>query len=133
MFAKSLAYPFGGLVLNLGVATDGHRDVGDKRLCVVIPFGEWDGGELCLFEAGIVVQMKAWDFIVFPSADITHFNLHFSGRRASVVLHSDKSMEDWKKERNGWEASQISGGIKRNNGSVDGLQVRSRRKRRKRA
>ncbi|KAK0502023.1 hypothetical protein EDD18DRAFT_1100519 [Armillaria luteobubalina] len=59
----SLAYPFSGFVINVGVAMDGHQDSFDK-----LP----------------------WDILIFPTGRITHFNLHFDGLRGSVVLHSDK-------------------------------------------
>ncbi|KAJ7796414.1 hypothetical protein B0H13DRAFT_1447799, partial [Mycena leptocephala] len=51
---RSLAYPFGGFVINIGVATKAHRDRFDKIFCVIIPFGKWTGGELCLYEPGFV-------------------------------------------------------------------------------
>ncbi|KAJ7281087.1 hypothetical protein C8J57DRAFT_960887, partial [Mycena rebaudengoi] len=50
MHERSHAHPFGGFVVNISVSTRGHRDAGDKLFCVVIPFGSWIGGELCLFE-----------------------------------------------------------------------------------
>ncbi len=40
--------------------------------------------------------------MVFASSAISHFNLHYVGKRASVVLHSDKSGMDWVADRNGW-------------------------------
>jgi hypothetical protein len=33
---------------------------------------------------------------------MTHFNLHFEGVRASLVLHSDKYGDQWVRDRNGW-------------------------------
>ncbi|KAK0499761.1 hypothetical protein EDD18DRAFT_1103064 [Armillaria luteobubalina] len=75
----SPAYPFSGFVVNVGVATDGHRDSFDK-----LP----------------------WDILIFPSGRITHFNLHFDGLRGSVVLHSDKGGDAWAQDEergyNGW-------------------------------
>ncbi|KAK0242064.1 hypothetical protein EDD85DRAFT_934815 [Armillaria nabsnona] len=103
---QSPAYPFSGFVVNVGVATDGHRDGFDKLACVVIPFGEWTGGELCLYEAGFVWRLKPWDILIFPSGRITHFNLHFAGLRGSLVLHSDKGGNAWAQREelgyNGW-------------------------------
>ncbi|KAG6807172.1 hypothetical protein H0H92_008515, partial [Tricholoma furcatifolium] len=43
----SPAHPFGGFVVNFCVATDAHRDTKDLVSCVVIPFGHFEGGELC--------------------------------------------------------------------------------------
>jgi hypothetical protein len=81
--------PFAGIVINFCVSTDAHRDWSDNLLCVVIPFGNWIGGQICLFELGLVIKMKSGDILAFPSCNITHFNLHFSGWRGSIVLHSD--------------------------------------------
>jgi hypothetical protein len=38
--------PFVGIVVNFSVSTDAHKDWSDKLLCVVIPFGTWEGGEM---------------------------------------------------------------------------------------
>ncbi|KAJ7123897.1 hypothetical protein C8R43DRAFT_1135929 [Mycena crocata] len=92
---RSAAHPFGGFVINVSAATRGHRDRFDKLFCVVIPFGNWTGGELGLYELGFVFRLHAWDMFVFPSCDITHFNLHFKGVRLSIVLHSDKAGDTW--------------------------------------
>ncbi|KAJ7080754.1 hypothetical protein B0H15DRAFT_855854 [Mycena belliarum] len=99
---RSLAYPFGGFVINISVSTKGHRDRFDKLFCVVIPFGYWTGGELCLFEPGFVFRLKSWDLLIFASCDVTHFNLDFDGVRLSLVLHSDKYGDKWVRSGNGW-------------------------------
>ncbi|KAK0454505.1 hypothetical protein EV421DRAFT_1896424 [Armillaria borealis] len=106
---RSAAYLFSGFVINVRVATNGHRDSFDKIICVVVPFGEWEGGELCLYEAGHVLQLKPWDVVIFPSGRITHFNLHFTGLQGSLVLHSDNRGDSWASgqdemafEYNGW-------------------------------
>ncbi|KAJ7661099.1 hypothetical protein B0H17DRAFT_1144802 [Mycena rosella] len=104
---RSLAHLFGGYVINIRVSTRGHRDTGDKLFCVVIPFGEWTGGELVTFEPGCVFRPKAWDAIIFPSCDITHFNLEHQGSRLSLVLHSDKYGDGWVQDLNGWEARNV--------------------------
>ena len=80
-----------------------HRDQSDKRICVVIPFGDWEGGDICLYELGLVVKLRPGDVLVFPSCHITHFNLHFTGFRGSLVLHSDRQGANWVKDCNGWE------------------------------
>ncbi len=71
--------------------------------------GEWEGGKLCLYEAGHVWRLKPWDIIIFCSGRITHFNLHFSGLRVSLILHSDNHGDSWASgmddtafEYNGW-------------------------------
>ncbi|KAF8215159.1 hypothetical protein K438DRAFT_1749239 [Mycena galopus ATCC 62051] len=88
-------YLFGGFVLNLRAATWGHRDPGDLVLCVAIPLGDFIGGELCLYELGLKFKLKMGDVLIFPSCDLTHFNMHFQGKRGTVVLHSDRQGEEW--------------------------------------
>ncbi|KAJ7021638.1 hypothetical protein C8F04DRAFT_1313727 [Mycena alexandri] len=104
MNATSPAYPFGGFVVNIRVGTSGHRDPGDELLCVVIPFGTWEGGELCLYEVGLMFDLKMGDVLLFPSCDITHFNMNFTGKRGSLVLHSDREGKAWVRDRRGWGA-----------------------------
>ncbi len=102
MGQETPAFPFTGFVLNLCACTTGHRDKGDLQLCVVIPFGDWEGGELCLYEPHLVFKARPGDLIIFPSSEITHFNLHMTGKRGSVVLQTDKALIDWSKKRNCW-------------------------------
>ncbi|KAF8207540.1 hypothetical protein K438DRAFT_1755576 [Mycena galopus ATCC 62051] len=99
---RSMAYPFGSFVINVSISTKTHHDRFDKLFCVVIPFGDWTGGELCMFEPGFVFRLQPWDMVLFPSCDITHFNLDFEGVRLSMVLHSDKYGDQWIRNGNGW-------------------------------
>jgi hypothetical protein len=94
--------PFPGCVINLQVSTEAHLDSGDDLICVVIPFGNFEDGELVLFEAGLIIDMREGDFFIFPSFHLTHFNMSFKGVRGSVVMHSDKGALRWKLDRNGW-------------------------------
>ena len=94
--------PFTGLVFNVGVCTTGHRDSLDQKFCVVCPFLNFEGGELVLHEAGLVLEARPGDVIIFPSCDITHFNLHFRGTRVSLVLHVDKHGQRWVVHQNEW-------------------------------
>ena len=94
--------PFLGLVINLNVNTKGHRDPWDKDFCLVMPIGDFQGGALALKESGLVLELTSGDFTMFHSADLTHFNLHYMGRRASIILHSDGAMAEWVNNRNGW-------------------------------
>ena len=84
--ANSPAFPFSGVVVNLCVSTTAHRDQNDRRICVVIPFGEWEGGDLCLHELGLVIKLHPGDIVVFPSRKITHFNLHFTGMLRDIFV-----------------------------------------------
>jgi hypothetical protein len=97
------AHPFCGIVLNINVVTGAHRDFKDLEICLVIDIGDHVGGELCLVEPGIVLRLRNGDMAIFPSGRITHFNLHYTGTRASMVLHSDGEGVKWGRDRNGWE------------------------------
>ncbi|KAK7026565.1 hypothetical protein R3P38DRAFT_2705473 [Favolaschia claudopus] len=104
--AASPAYPFGGFVINVSGCSWGHRDEGDNILCFVIgaiPPGKCEGGQLCLYELGLSFDIQLGDVIAFPSCDITHFNQHFTGYRATIVLHSDRQSKVWEQKRNGWD------------------------------
>ncbi|KAJ7832109.1 hypothetical protein B0H13DRAFT_1575332, partial [Mycena leptocephala] len=79
--ASSPAYPFAGFVLNVGACTWAHRDQ-DKLACFVIPMGDYEGGQLALYETGFSFNLQMGEVLAFPSCDMTHFNLHFTGRRA---------------------------------------------------
>ena len=96
-------YPFTKLVVNMGVQTQGHTDPKDNDLCVVVPFGEWKGGELCLYQPGVVLELQPGDMVAFPSNRIAHFNLEMSGLRGSLVMATDVSVNTWKETRNYWK------------------------------
>lgn len=101
--ADSPAHPFGGFVINFNVATKIHRDVKDKNFCVVIVITEdCQGGDLCLEELGVKFSFVSGDVIIFPSVKISHFNTHFKGERASIVLHTDGAADSWVMFRNFW-------------------------------
>jgi hypothetical protein len=99
------SYPYTGFVINLDVMTQAHRDHKALKGCIVMAFGDFRGGELVLYEPGLVVELKNGDMIVFPSEKITHFNLHFEGRRGSVVFHSDVENDEYQKDFNGWDGN----------------------------
>lgn len=97
-------YPFAGFVLNFNVATIGHRDSMDMEMCVILVISDdCEGGDLVLFEYGLVIPLGSGDVIAFPSHKVTHFNLHFKGKRSSIVFHSDKAGKEWSAGYNGWK------------------------------
>ena len=100
------AYPFGGFVINFNVSTRIHRDGEDLRFCVVLVLTDGcEGGDLCFLELGLRLGLRHGDIVVFRSDILSHFNLHFKGKRVSLVLHTDKAGMEWVKDRNGWEKS----------------------------
>lgn len=102
--ASSPAFPFSGFVVNINVTTRIHRDGKDLNFCVVLVISSDDceGGDICFLEAGVKLGLRNGDFLVFPSTVLSHFNLHFKGKRVSVVMHSDIAGLEWVKKRNGW-------------------------------
>jgi hypothetical protein len=96
-------HPFTGFVVNLNVKSQAHRDKGDLKICVVVVLGDHQGGELVLVEPGLVLEVQSGDIVIFPSGDITHFNLDFKGVRASIVLNTDKALESYQKDMRGWK------------------------------
>ncbi|KAF8218030.1 hypothetical protein K438DRAFT_2006955 [Mycena galopus ATCC 62051] len=46
---------------------------GDKKLCLVVPFGNFTRGELCLYETGFCFDLKLGDVLVFPSGQEGHW------------------------------------------------------------
>jgi hypothetical protein len=96
-------YPFTKLVVNMGVQTEGHIDPTDDGLCFVVPFGQWEGAELCLFSPGVVLELRPGDAVGFPSDRIPHFNLEMSGLRGSLVMATDRNLRVWRETRNNWE------------------------------
>lgn len=99
-----ILYPFAGFVINFNITTLVHRDWKDKEVCIVFQFSSDDlqGGELCLVEPGISIRMRNGDGVIFRSSQISHFNTDFVGKRMSMVFHSDRELECWRKDRNGW-------------------------------
>ncbi|KAI0734082.1 hypothetical protein C8Q72DRAFT_810169 [Fomitopsis betulina] len=100
-------HPFLSPVINLNIVTLAHRDHQDKSMCIVLVVGDYEGGELCLYEPGLVLPLSNGDFAAFSSSCVTHYNLHFTGQRTSIVLHTDKEINKWMNSgHNSWETNQ---------------------------
>ncbi|KDR70585.1 hypothetical protein GALMADRAFT_144489 [Galerina marginata CBS 339.88] len=84
--------PFGSLVVNLNVATTIHRDWNDWDICGVLVASDCEGGDTVYHELGVAVEGRNGDFTLFPSVKISHYNLHYKGKRASLVFHTDRSL-----------------------------------------
>lgn len=95
-------HPFSGFVVNFNVVTMAHWDAQDLTACAIIVLGAHEGNELCLHKPGLVFSLQEGDLIVFFSGRITHFNLHFKGLRASLVLHSNRVGKEWAENQMGW-------------------------------
>lgn len=108
----SPVYPFSGFVININVATRVHRDWKDSDICLVISFSDaedrsdqvkGDDGALCFQELGLAIRLHSGVPVVFCSKDLSHFNRHFKGYRASLVLHTDHGLKGWATDMNGWK------------------------------
>ena len=91
----------------MNVATRVHRDDGDLSLCFVLEISDCKGGELCLMEPGLVIELRNGDGVAFCSNKITHFNLDFKGKHAYLVFHSDRAELAWCKDGNGWKGNKF--------------------------
>ena len=63
-----------------------QRDTGDEDICLVLVLSDCVGGELCLKVPGVVLKMIMGDVVSFKSGEISHFNLHYMGKRVSLVF-----------------------------------------------
>ena len=78
----------------MNVLTLIHLDWNDKDFCIVIPVSDCEGGDLALMELGIVLELNNRDMVIFHSGELS-LNLHYRGKRSSMVLHSDCSGDTW--------------------------------------
>ena len=101
-------HPFSNLVININACSKGHRDCNDHVACLVLPIGKFKGGELCLYEPGIILPLEHGDIVIFLSSHITHFNLPYSGQRASIVLHTDRGDKMWKDNMGHWQGNEFA-------------------------
>lgn len=91
------------------MVTSAHRDAKDLKACLVLVIGTHTGGELCLMEPGIVLPLRSGDLVIFQSPKVTHFNMHYKGVRASLVLHSDREGLKYAMDHNMWNRNNYSG------------------------
>jgi len=99
--------PFILVVLNLNVRTEAHRDKWDKNLCLVLCVGNFSGGSLMLKEQGLVFELQNGYFAIFRSSESTHFNLNYTGRRATFVMQTDIEFDKWVEGKNNWGHSNF--------------------------
>jgi hypothetical protein len=104
--AHTAVHPFSGFVININVMTDAHRDFGDQDGCMVLVIGDHEGGDLCFLEPKLTLETSHGDVVCFESQNYTHFNLHYTGTRASVVVHSDRYGNAYQQDLNGWDQNK---------------------------
>jgi hypothetical protein len=93
--------------VNIGTGDDPggkerHRDLQNclHALSCLCPLGYFHGGDLDLWDIGVVVQLKAGDLFYFPDHLIDHSNRPVvSGMQHSVVGFIEHKTWDWKMEK----------------------------------
>lgn len=84
---------------------------------MILVVSDCEDGDLVLDEPGIRLKLSSGDIVAFPSSDISHFNMHFTGERVSIVFHSDIAGDKWVENRNLWDQSLFM--ISSDNGGGD--------------
>ncbi len=66
----------------------GHFDTNDHNdgCCIIIPFGNFSGGDFFFRDLGLLVQAQPRSIIIFKSAQIFHGHNSFQGMRGTIVL-----------------------------------------------
>ena len=77
--------------------------MGNNNYCMVVVASDCTGGDLVFHELGLVFSARNGDASVFRSVSLTHYNLDFKGIRGSLVFHSDKAGQRWKRNSTGWK------------------------------
>jgi len=85
------------VVINKLAQTKVHEDLGDIKggICIVICWGNFQGGELVFTELTSCVPFPAGSIIMFRSAIISHYNHQVLGDRYSMVFTTNKNLSKW--------------------------------------
>lgn len=98
-------HPFTSCTVNVNARSGPHKDLNDAfKSCNTANFGFFSGGELVLWECGLIIRTGVLELITFYSALILHANLDYDGFRGSLVLHTEKEGENKyaQRDNNGW-------------------------------
>jgi hypothetical protein len=103
---ERLAGVWAGFGVNAGseavpVRTKPHRDyksVFFGKSCLY-PFGDFEGGDVILWELRAVLELKAGDVFLFEDHLLTHSNEEVTGERHSLVAFTHQSVLDWHNKR----------------------------------
>lgn len=104
-------YPFTGITVKLHAASPAGPKVGSALpggVCAIVTFGDFTGGAMCLYEAGIRLDLQCGDVLILPTTALTCFDLHFSGRRGLLVLNGDSLVKEWVIGESSWQYQQYS-------------------------
>ena len=91
-----------GIAINQNQSTSGtaHRDLRDTKdgFNCVIPYGDWEGGDLLLWEIRQRLQFRQGHALFFRSRVLTHNACGISGLRNCVDLFTHENMLQLDKE-----------------------------------
>ncbi|KAF4586308.1 hypothetical protein EYR38_010583 [Pleurotus pulmonarius] len=102
----SPVFPFSGVVVNLNVQTIEHCDGMDTLMCLVLAIGSFRDGDICLREAGLRLQLRNGDWLVFDSKNITHFNMPYVVTRSNTAAVSSPPLTKKAKKGKGKAEAQ---------------------------
>ena len=99
-------------MININATTLVHKDSGDSGGCIILTIGDHrGGGEIGSYEPKLVFETRNGDFTVFHSNFYSHYNLHYVGKRASIIIHGDKrTVADQNNSCGGWARNQFFAG-----------------------
>jgi hypothetical protein len=100
---KRMAGAWCGYAVNVGsenapVETEVHRDVGESPfgMSCLSAYGNYRGGEVVLWEAELIIDLRPGDLLFFPDAVVHHSNNPvLKGIRHSVVAFTPRNVLSW--------------------------------------
>lgn len=76
-----------------GISNVMHTDAGDGGLTWVVPIGEWEGGDLCIPQAGIRIEVRPGDAIAFQANFLAHFSSEIKwGNRLALTCFTCRNV-----------------------------------------
>jgi predicted 2-oxoglutarate/Fe(II)-dependent dioxygenase YbiX len=78
------------LAVNYNITTKFHIDLSDEGMCVIVPVGEWEGGELIIPQLGIKINLVKGQVVMMRSSLLVHGNYIARGFRIGLVFFSHK-------------------------------------------
>ena len=107
-------HPHTTLAVNLDAETYLHTDDMDLISCIVSPWGDFIGGELVFPGLKLIISLTPFTFCDFPSHFLEHMNLEYSGKRGSLVFHTDRTSKNYHANYNDWgEFVEVSQRLRR--------------------
>ena len=76
-------------------ASEVHRDMKDYGLSCVVPFGDYDGGDLVLVQLGVKVELRPGDVFFFRSSIVAHQVEEVIGVRGALTLFTHANTFAW--------------------------------------